>query len=287
MSEKDGVSVGAVAVDSLRSVVVPSRVQSPSSMGTYNKCPRKYYYSYIERLPSKQSIAQVRGVIAHSVLDKFFGINVAGVERAGAAGFFRLAVQNLLVKEWTFAQKDIVALGVSREDEIFYFEETLLMIFNWLEYFIQRFDSEQGSVGEVFHRLTPLRELSYSSDEHFVRGIVDVIETHGVETRIMDYKTSNHSNVEEYRLQLAVYALLFFEKHGKLPDRVGIYFLKEGKIKFVNVDHSLLDFAKREIELIHQKTFSKDKKDYPKHVTSLCKWSSGQCDFYDVCCKDE
>ena len=268
-------------------VLVPSRVQSPSSIGTYNKCPRKYFYSYIACLPCKQNIAQIRGVIAHSVLDKFFSLDVNGVERQGVAKFFRLAVQDLLANEWRSVQKNIAEVGVSKNDEVFYFEETWRMISNWLEHFIPRFDAETGSVCEVFHRLTPLREMAYLSDEFFVRGIIDVIETHGSETRIMDYKTSNHSNIEEYRLQLAVYSLLFFEKHAKLPDKAGVYFLKENKIKFVDVDDSLLDFAKREIEMIHQRTFSRDKNDYPKNVTGLCKWSSGQCDFYDVCKSDD
>ncbi len=201
--------------------------------------------------------------------------------------FFRNVVQDLLVSEWKLSQQKIRGLGVSERDEMRFFEETLLMVFNWLEGFVQRFSAESGSVSEIFHKLTPLRELSYVSDAHFVRGIIDVIEQHGSETRVMDYKTSNHSNIEEYRLQLAIYSLLFFERHKKFPDKVGIYFLKDNTTKFLNVDQELLDFAKREIELIHQNTFSKDKKFYPKHISSLCKWSTGQCDFYDVCVKDE
>jgi len=267
--------------------ILPSRVQSPSSITTYKKCPRKYYYSYIEKLEQKQSIHTIRGSIAHSVLDKFFTIDVSTLLKENYAHFFRLAVQDLLVKEWQSKQKEIEAIGVKKGSEIVFFEETLVMLFNWLEHFISRFSQEDGSVSEIFRKLTPLRELQYMSEDLFVKGIIDVIERHGPETRIMDYKTSNHSNIEEYRLQLAVYSLLYFERHKKLPDKVGIYFLKENKIKFVNVDDSLLDFAKKEIDLIHQNTFSKEKRHYPKHITSLCKWSSGQCDFYDVCMGDE
>ncbi|MBI4141715.1 PD-(D/E)XK nuclease family protein [Candidatus Woesearchaeota archaeon] len=268
-------------------LLVPSRIQSPSSITTYNKCPRKYYYSYIAELPSKPNIHQIRGSVAHAVLDKFFLTNVQQVSSDTAPNFFRNVVQDLLVSEWKLSQQKIRGLGVSERDEMRFFEETLLMVFNWLEGFVQRFSAESGSVSEIFHKLTPLRELSYVSDAHFVRGIIDVIEQHGSETRVMDYKTSNHSNIEEYRLQLAIYSLLFFERHKKFPDKVGIYFLKDNTTKFLNVDQELLDFAKREIELIHQNTFSKDKKFYPKHISSLCKWSTGQCDFYDVCVKDE
>lgn len=267
--------------------IVPSRIQSPSSITTYQKCPRKYYYSYIECLEQKPSIHLVRGTVAHCVLDKFFATDVSALTRENFANHFRLAVQDLLVKEWQASQPKLQILGISKEDEIVFFEETLLMIFNWLENFIYRFQTESGTIPEIFRKLTPLREMQYSSDELYVRGIIDVIEQHGSETRIMDYKTSNHSNVDEYKLQLAIYSLLYFERHAKLPARAGIYFLKENKIKFVNVNDELLDFAKKEIENIHKNTFSKDKNRYPKHITSLCKWSTGQCDFYDVCIKSD
>lgn len=267
-------------------LVLPSRIQSPSSISTYKKCPRKYYYTYIECLEQSPNIHTIRGHIAHSVFEKFFNLNTAQLTKENFANFFRMTVQDLMVLEWKSAQKELEKIGISKNDEIIYFEETLVMVFNWLEYFIQRFQNKEGTAQEIFRALTPLRELSYVSDEHFVRGIIDAIEQHGSETRIMDYKTSNHSNIEEYKLQLAVYALLFFEKHQKLPEKTGIYFLKENKIKLINVDQGLLDFAKQEIAQIHQKTFSKDKINYPKHITSLCKWSTGKCDFYDVCVKD-
>ena len=45
-----------------------ARVQSPSSIITYRQCPRKYYYHYIENLPTKPSIHTIRGKIVHSVL---------------------------------------------------------------------------------------------------------------------------------------------------------------------------------------------------------------------------
>ena len=271
----------------VKEVVVPSRIQSPSSITTYKKCPRKYYYSYIACLESKPSVHQVRGSVAHAVLEKFFLLDPKVLTSENYSALFRTRVQDVLVGEWKAVQPKFRELLMSEKEEQIFFEETLLMVFNWLEHFFGRFEQEKGSVADVFRRLTPLRELQYVSDEQWVKGIIDVVDKHGTETRIMDYKTSNHSNVDEYKLQLAIYSLLFHEKHGKLPDKAGIYFLKDNTIKFVQVDDALLGFAKKEIEMIHERTFSKDKKHYPKHISSLCKWSTGQCDFYDVCIKDD
>jgi hypothetical protein len=57
----------------------------------------------------------------------------------------------------------------------------------------------------------------------------------------------------------------------------------KGDEAHVEVDEALVEFAKREVELIHQSTQSKEKVDYPKQISPLCKWRTGQCDFYDTC----
>ena len=49
---------------------------SPSSILTYKQCPRKFYYQYVEKLPTKKSFALVRGSIVHSVIEDFFKIDV-------------------------------------------------------------------------------------------------------------------------------------------------------------------------------------------------------------------
>ena len=49
----------------------------------------------------------------------------------------------------------------------------------------------------------------------------------------------------------------------------------------------LIEFAKKEVELLHQNTQSTEKEDYPKNITSLCRWRTGKCDFYDRCFSEE
>ena len=117
-----------------------------------------------------------------------------------------------------------------------------------------------------------------------MRGFIDAIQHLEDEVHIIDYKTNSSLEVKDsIRLQLAIYSLLYFEKHGKLPSKAGIFFLRH-KLKLVPVDEELLALAKREIELIHAHTsITANKEDYPKTVTPLCKWNGGQCDFYEVC----
>ena len=116
-----------------------------------------------------------------------------------------------------------------------------------------------------------------------VRGFVDLIHEIDGKTIVLDYKTSKKDDMTEpYRLQLAIYAMLYEEKHGKKPDYVGIDFLKSIE-KLLPVDDELVQHAKFELEQIHASTVSNEMADYQQRPSPLCKWRSGQCDFYDTC----
>lgn len=258
------------------------RVQSPSSISCYKQCPRKYYYQYIAQLETKPNVHQVRGNIAHKVLELFFDQDVSRLTLDSFELGLMEIMQDLLLREWTKTQDKLKTLGLTPAQIQFYFEDTLLMLLNWLNHFVRKVYTLEGSFPERFARLTPIREELITSQVLQAKGIIDAIEDYGGQVSIMDYKTSNHSNEEEYRLQLAIYTLLYNEKYGKMPDKVGIYFLKD-RPKFLEVDQSLLELARREIELIHRLTHSDNIKDYQRNPSKLCKWSTGQCDFYDIC----
>ncbi len=258
------------------------RVESPSSISSFKQCPRKYYYQYIEQLETKPNVHQLRGNIAHGVLEQFFDQDVSRLTLDSFELGLMEIMQELLLREWKKADAKLNTLGLTYAQKQFYFEDTLLMLLNWLNHFVRKVYSIEGSFPERFAKLTPIREELIQSDSLQAKGIIDAIEDYNGEVRIMDYKTSSHSNEEEYRLQLAIYTLLYQEKHGRLPDKAGIYFLKD-RPKFIDVDESLLELARKEIALIHSLTQTTNINDYPKKPGRLCKWSTGQCDFFDTC----
>ena len=264
------------------------RVESPSSINTFKQCTRKYYYQYIARLPTISNVHQVRGNIAHSTLEKFYDIDISNITLEDYSLRFHLAIQQLFLYYWNQSKPELQKLGLNKDQEMFYFEETMLMLMNWINHFITKITEEikvrNISVQEAFLLLTPLREEQYQSDNYSVRGFIDAIHHIENEVHIIDYKTNSKFEIkEEIKLQLAIYSLLYFERHGKMPSKVGIFFLRH-KLKLMNVDQELLELAKKEIALIHAHTSqTEDIKDYPRCVGPLCKWSTGQCDFYDTC----
>ncbi len=259
------------------------KVQSPSSIKTYNQCPRKYYYTYILQIETPPNIHQVRGNIAHSVLEHFFDIDTKSISLENYEAHLKLIIQQLLLKEWQNVKLKLETLELTHDKQIFYFEETLTMLFNWLELFCAKLSKQQGTFPERFAKLTPIREQLFVSEKYNAKGIIDAIESQGDGTiRLMDYKTSSTENLNEHLLQLAIYCLLYSDKYGTMPKQAGVYFLK-GNETTVDVDEKLLEMAKKEIEHVHKATQTEDVNQYPKNPGPLCKWSSGHCAFYDIC----
>src|SRR3989338_7328965 len=173
-------------------ICMGKRVQSPSSINVYKQCPRKYYYQYILKLDTLPSIHTLRGNIAHSVLENFFDADLSMLNIKNFREPLQKRIQQLLIKHWN-------------------------------EKLVQKVKSFSDlSFQEIFKKLTPLRELEYQSHKYAVRGFIDAIEEMEDKRRLMDYKTSKRFHItEEYKLQLAIYALLYQEKHGVIPDQVG------------------------------------------------------------------
>jgi len=259
------------------------KVQSPSSIKTYKQCPRKYYYSYILGLEQPQNIHTVRGNIAHSALEHYFDIDTSFMTMDDYGPHLKLIMQQLLLKEWKHHKPQLDKLQLTQDQQIHYFEETLNMLFNWLDLFCRKLEAKEGNFQERFKQLTPIRELMFVSEKYHTRGIIDAIEHNGDGTvRLMDYKTSKSENLNEHLLQLGIYSLLYFDKHGVMPKQVGVYFLK-GKETAIEVDEELIEMAKKEIEHVHEVTQTKDVNHYPKSPSPLCKYSTGQCPFFDIC----
>ena len=261
------------------------RVESASSINTFLQCNRRYYYQYVEKLPTKPSIHTVRGNIAHSTLEEFYNLDFTNFTSENYRKQFKLSMQKMFMEQWGKYKTELKGLNLTSQELAFYFEETLFMVLNWCEHFLSEFAVKfDGDIQKTFNLIKPLTEVEYSSEVYGIRGYVDAIKTVGNEVHILDYKTNANSEVKDsIRLQLALYSILYQEKNGKFPDKLGVFFLRD-KLIIMDVDLSLIEKAKKIILELHEHTSKTDKvEDYKKIVTGLCKWHSGKCDFYEVC----
>ena len=133
---------------------------------------------------------------------------------------------------------------------------------------------------------TSKREEPYEAEviaRYGVRGVIDAIHNLDGETILIDYKTSKKAELDNNCvIQLAIYTLLHKERYGKMPNKVGIHFLRHGE-KIMPTSTQLLMLAKRTIHKIHHLTKHETINKYPKKISGLCKYKTGQCDYYEEC----
>ena len=264
------------------------RVQSPSSINLYKQCPRRYFYQYIVKLPTRPSIHLIRGKVVHSVLEKFFDIDINSMGDEYRFGF-KSFMTAYLVKLWNEKKEVIQTLNLTPEELEHYLIESQKMLLGFVDIFSDKLEKkykELNDLEKAFKALSPVVEEEIKDVDLGIRGFIDAIHEEDGKVKIMDYKTSKKDEITDaYRLQLSIYALLYKLKYNKLPDEVGINFLKFGE-KTIPVDEEMMKEAELEVKYIHEMTESEDIEDYPKNITPLCKWNGGKCDFYDTCIRD-
>jgi len=265
---------------------MPKRVQSPSSINTYKQCPRKYFYQYVLKYPTKQNIHCVRGNIVHEALEKFFALDTKILSdecKKDTSNYLK----NIFDACWIGSAKRLQKVGLQQEKLDFYYQESVGMLANWLNQFFADVDKEMAKgldFKQAFDKLKPIQiEQQYKDAELMVRGYIDAIHKDDGIVTLMDYKTSKSSDLKpEYLLQMGIYAVLYEKEHGDYPHKVGLWFLKDTS-KIVDVTPDLVKNAEFEIEQIHASTESDRIGDYQRKKSGLCKWRTGQCDFHDVC----
>ncbi|MFH1063493.1 MAG: PD-(D/E)XK nuclease family protein [Candidatus Woesearchaeota archaeon] len=266
---------------------MPKRVQSPSSINTFKQCPRKYFYQYIIKYPTKENIHCVRGNIVHEALEKFFDIDAAKLESETYKKELSCHLKDHFDSAWKKAASRLQKVGLPDDKISFYYTESTQMLANWLNQFFTDMEkgvSEGMDITQAFTKIAPSEiEKQYKDPELMVRGFIDVVHKDGDTVTLIDYKTSKTDDWKpEYTLQLGIYAVLYEKTHGCYPQKVGLWLLKHG-YKEMGVTPKMVKDALFEIEQIHFATESDTITDYRKKESGLCKWATGQCDFYDIC----
>lgn len=265
------------------------RVESASSINTYKQCPRKYYYQYIEELEVLPNIYCIRGNAIHSTLEEFFNLDTSILSNTNYEFELAIIAHEIFKKQWRKKKKELRDLKLSKPKLEFFKKESQDMLNKWLRKFFKKLKKEQAlnkkkevknkTFRESFEKLRPETEIYLESSKYNVRGYIDALHKIENEIILIDYKTSSKDKMtDQYKLQLAIYSLLYYDKFGELPNKVGLDLLRHGE-RIIDVDDELIEMAKKETLAMKERTKSKNKEDYPVSRSRLCDW----CDFKDIC----
>jgi len=258
----------------------PQTFISPSSINTFAKCKRQYYYQYIEKLKQLPSIHLLKGTIVHSVLEDFFKV---------FDNDFRGRADTLFNGKLTSYKKPLNNLELSEEDMTMHIKDAK----NMIDDFITGFEKKVNNILDIgiasgrkhaFHLLKPkFKEMFVKSEELHCRGYIDRIDKDfDGNITIGDYKTSKKYGIclnEDYKRQMAIYAVLYKEQEGIYPTYTSVIFLRYGETYPIEVTPSLMKGARDIIVDTYEKTRTTDIADYPKREQKLCSF----CSFLDVC----
>lgn len=168
-------------------------------------------------------------------------------------------VLNLFEKNWQKQKNEIQKLSLDGKTIDEFYSESQTMLLGWLKRY-----SQKG-----YRR--PKTEIKLFSKTHGVMGIVDAIFVNNGNTLLIDYKTSKKNEIsEDIKVQLAIYALLFRERFGKMTDIVAIDFLKHQEERRFRASEKLIQYAAQLCSDIHKKTISNNEKDYPCQCGGWC-----------------
>jgi len=263
-----------------RDKILPIKRISPTSVNTWSKCPREFYYSYMEKQPIAPNIALVKGSVVHKVLELFYK-----EYREDYIEYFKKTFE----KEWKKEDKKIKMLELTPEQLKAEKADAYGMIMDYSDKFDRQIKSliRAGKVENerhAFYLLRPkFRELWVEDKDLHCAGFIDRVHK-GFDGSITlgDYKTSSKYGIglpDSFKRQLSIYALLYNNVYKVMPDYVSIIFLRYGEEYILEVTPSLLKYARNTLTNVWSCTRSTSISDYPMHEGKLCRW----CSFKSIC----
>ena len=201
----------------------------------------------------------------HAAIEKFYKYKIHRCANMEYSALRRIVI-DLLKDEWLEQKESLVALKLKQVEIALYFNESCQMILNFLHDFLK----EGG-----FEKPTPVIEKTLFSKKYMLLGKIDAIHRNKAVPLLVDFKTSKSMEmIDDYKRQLAIYALLYKDRFGEAP-LTGIHFLKfkEG-LKQYRISEQFLNHTKHLVLDIHKKTQSEDQADYP----CVCGWCDNNFD---------
>jgi len=220
-----------------------------------NKCRRKYFYRYKLGIPEEASLEMLLGSLVHEAIKQ---------KSDGA----KQPIGEIFDSLWEARKAELKKLAGSEFNQLH--QEYRKMALKWQK----DFNPQARYQCEV-----PLKSEKYQAF-----GVLDEISELDGKVRVLDDKASKRCVInKDHETQLAIYALLYLENFGKLPDHLGIRFLRTGEKQYLPVNDKLISKAIYECKMMRVKNLSDHIVEYPRNPSPLCNWGKGKCSYLERC----
>lgn len=236
---------------------------SASRVKTYRQCPRKYYYTYIEKLPRKHWDHFDLGTLVHGTLE-FFHENYRNDEQE------RPNIRRLMTECFKKQREKMIKDGENVSSEIK--KEAKGLLGGYIKYI------EENGIGSNIVYLEKEFELKLN-DQYKIQGYIDRIDKDkdGV-LHIKDYKTNKKIKYME-PFQLQVYGIPLLDLYPDANYFKGSYIMMRFEGTHITYEFTREDVEKAKNKLIEEGDKITKEERWRAVPSILCDW----CDFKDPC----
>ncbi len=231
---------------------------SASSKKTYQQCPRKYFFNYIEKAPKKTWLHFDIGNLCHKTLELFHYNYIKN-------GTHKMSLSEMMGVSFAEARKSY--LDMSNDN----LEEVKSMLSDYL-----------ASVKENGMPNVKGTEIGFSFNidkDVLMRGFIDRLDImKDGRFHIVDYKTTKNTQYLD-DFQLLVYGIWLKKEYPTIESFRGSYVLLKHKSALKSFDFNLSDVDIVQNELIEYASKIREENSWVPIPSRLCNW----CDFYDIC----
>jgi len=231
---------------------------SASAVKSYEQCPRKYFFNYIQKAPKKQWDHFDLGNLCHKTLEIFHEVYI----REGT-------------KKRSLGKIMSYAFSVARQDFKHVTDQMLAEAKDMLADYLKAVKKNGMPVVKGV-------EASFKfniTDDILIRGFVDRLDIlKDGRFRIIDYKTTkNVKYLDDF--QLLIYGIWLKEEYPHVEAFKGAYVLLRHGSKLKEYDFNMEDVERVKKELIEYAQKIRDEDQWTPIPTMLCNW----CDFKEIC----
>lgn len=291
-----------------------TRTFSASQINKIYNCPRMWAYEYIADIKPPPTYPMKKGTFIHAVIETF------NEEIGGLNGRDERKLESDLKERILAIARRLWKDGVVEEfeDEMKdNHQEIRTQFFNYVETTLKRFRDikrrTELTPEEAWKISTPTANelpvlVTDSDGEWLFRGAIDaVFEHHPLwfgRTALIDYKTGKSPFDTDtpmdvgYSRQLDIYAWLFYQAFGVVPEVSGLHFMAEPPesstaFVFQEMDPGTVESVHLMIQRVREMAASSELEDYERNTDyQWCDFEKNdgtkiRCDHWDYCLGDE
>jgi putative RecB family exonuclease len=249
---------------------------SPSGMSQFTKCPLSFYFKYILKLPTANTVATTKGSLCHLVLEDLFDLPADDRTADAAKAMLAGAWERMLDEDPDYLE---VIGGADEVPGLITACEQLLD-----NYFTIETPSGFEPTGRELEVEAVIGKVTY-------RGIIDrldeIVVAGETQSVISDYKSGKKPKAayeDDAFFAMRVYALLLREMHGTVPSALRLIYISqrtkaEGLLRR-RIDDRVLSMTEKRITAITDGARAcATRGRFDAKQTVLCNW----CDFRTVC----